>query len=474
MKIHRGGLLFLSTGLTALIWRYAWAGFITAAVLHRPFPLPEAVGTFGLAALITFISTGRGWRVITLLGIQVFGFLAAALRMVYVFQDGTFPFFNPGWLMAFAGSTRGPLEWFSLFLILVWAVIFWFGGVSLARKPLEYFTVCARFDLGLTFFFLLFLTEFLVFLKGGVRIEAPLSGPLLFPFFLFSLLAIALARNQGHARKEFLEGYRGVGVILSFIAVVLLFGSGIVALFLPYLTLAAEAGYGLLKTAAEPAAPVLMTILRFLFAPKRMRFDPPSPSAGEDMAAPGPSTDMGWWAGPFGEALRFLFLAAGGLILLVLMVLLLWFILRWLFSRSSMDTKRQGRHSDWDLLSLLIMAWRTFLRFCRVMAQGMAHRQNGAARHYGALLRWGRRSGMPGISSETPAEYGARLTNHFPALKREVDVIVDAFNREVYGILLLDKGQLAPARAAWRRLRSPAHWAARVKTWFRHPPGQGI
>ena len=468
MKTHRGGLLFLSTGLMALIWRYAWAGFITAALFHRPFPLPEDVGTFGLAALITFISTGRGWRVIALLGIQVFGFLAAALRMVYVFQDGTFPFFNPGWLMALAVGTRGPLEWFSLFLILFWALIFWFGGVSLTRKPLEYFNVCARFDLGLTFFFLLFLTEFLVFFKGGVRIEAPLSGPLLFPFFLFSLLAIALARNRGHAWKEFLEGYRGVGVILSFIAVVLLFGSGIVALFLPYLTLAAEAGYGFLKTAAEPAVPVLMTILRFLFAHNRMRPGPSSPSAGEDMAASGPSADMGWWAGPFGEAVRFLLLAAGGLFLLFVMVLLLWFILRWLFSRTSMDPKRQVRHPERNLLSLLIMAWRAFLSFCRAIA----HRRNGAAQHYGALLRWGRRSGMPGISSETPAEYGTRLAHRFPALKREMDVIVDAFNREVYGILLLDKGQLAPARAAWRRLRSPAHWAARVKVWFRHTPGQ--
>ncbi len=474
MKIHRKGLLFLSTGLMALIWPYAWAGFITAVLFHRPFPLLEAVGTFGLAALITFICTGRGWRVIALLGIQVLGFLAAALRMVYVFQDGTFSFFSPGWIMAFAGSTRGPLEWFSLFLILFWVFIFWFGGVSLTRKPLEYFNVCARFDLGLAFFFLLFLTEFLVFLKGGFRIEAPLTGPLLFPFFLFSLLAIALARNRGHARKEFLTGYRGVGVILSFIAVVLLFGSGIVALFLPYLTLAAETGYGFLKTAAEPAVPVLMTILRFLFAHKRTPPVPSSPSAGEDMATPGPSADMGWWAGPFGEAVRFLLLAAGGLFLLFIMVLLLWFILRWLFSRSPMDPRGQGRHPERDLLSLLIMAWRAFLSFCRAMARGMAHRQNGAARHYGALLRWGRRSGMPGIPSETPAEYGARLARRFPALKREMGVIVDAFNREVYGILLLDKGQLAPARAAWRRLRSPAHWAARVKTWFRHPPGQGI
>jgi len=50
-----------------------------------------------------------------------------------------------------------------------------------------------------------------------------------------------------------------------------------------------------------------------------------------------------------------------------------------------------------------------------------------------ALLSWGHRSGIPHFPNETPKEYGLRLNYHFPALKREIGLIIDAFNREVYG-----------------------------------------
>ncbi|MFH1487365.1 MAG: hypothetical protein ABII06_00510, partial [Pseudomonadota bacterium] len=256
MKTGRGSLIILSGGCMALVWRYAWANFVTAAAFHRPFPLLEAIAAFGLAAALTFVSLGRGWRIIQVLGLQLTGFVLTFLRIVYVLHEWSHPFTGTDWLLECLHRTRGPLEWLSLVLILCWTLLFWFGGVSLAKRPRDYLAVCARFDLGVAFLFALFLIKFLIRFKGGPEIEDPLSELLLLPFFLFGLLAIGLARSQSHAQRGFLSGYRGLGVVLSFSAVVLLFGTGLVLLFYPYLTVAAEAGYGVLKVAAGPMGPV--------------------------------------------------------------------------------------------------------------------------------------------------------------------------------------------------------------------------
>ena len=95
-----------------------------------------------------------------------------------------------------------------------------------------------------------------------------------------------------------------------------------------------------------------------------------------------------------------------------------------------------------------------------------------AAELYGALLGWARRSGFSQVGSETPLELGTRLDARFPALKPQIEVIISAFNQEVYGEMVLSGMQLATARSAWRTLRSPLHWPSRLKTWFLRPGGK--
>jgi hypothetical protein len=88
---------------------------------------------------------------------------------------------------------------------------------------------------------------------------------------------------------------------------------------------------------------------------------------------------------------------------------------------------------------------------------------------YRTLLRWGRRSGLPHFSSETPNEYGQRLDHRFPSLKGEIDLIIETFNQEFFGGISLNKEQLAKSLSAWRRLRSPLHWPYRLKTCLLQP-----
>ena len=65
MKKERDILLFLAHGGMELTWLYAWATFLTTAIMHRPFPLPEAAGTFFLAVVICLVARRMGLRVIS-------------------------------------------------------------------------------------------------------------------------------------------------------------------------------------------------------------------------------------------------------------------------------------------------------------------------------------------------------------------------------------------------------------------------
>ena len=88
---------------------------------------------------------------------------------------------------------------------------------------------------------------------------------------------------------------------------------------------------------------------------------------------------------------------------------------------------------------------------------------------YGALLIWGRHSGLPHNPSETPIEYCSRLGHHFPRLRDEISLITKLFNEVVYGERRADKIQLDRALQAWKKFRSPRLWPVRLKTFFFNP-----
>ena len=73
MNKDRGRLLFLAHGGMELTWLYAWATFLMISMVHQPYPLPEAIGTFILGAALTLAVQGTGLRVISVLGLQVLG-----------------------------------------------------------------------------------------------------------------------------------------------------------------------------------------------------------------------------------------------------------------------------------------------------------------------------------------------------------------------------------------------------------------
>ena len=450
-------LLILACSGMELAWLYAWAAFITACSVHRPFPLPEAIGTFAMAAVFTAATQGRGWRVIQIIGLQVLGFVLASLRIIYVFNYRLEPFLNNEWIVDLVKRPREPLEWLILFLILFLVLVFWIGGVTLARRSTSHLTICSRFDLGIAAFFLLLLIELLVLVKGGIEIQDPTTKLLLFPFFIFGLMAIGFARNRKSGQRDYLSGYGEIGVILSFTFVALLFGTGLVLLFLPYLTLAAEMGYGVLKSATEPLGPILVSIVRFIFGYWRIQpmngLVAPGASKGEVL----PPAQSSWWTEFFGFGLLGLF----GLVSLALFGLALWYIFRWLLSRTSSSKDPQRKI---NLFSLWIARIRLLLSFFWSKILLRSHGRKGTVQLYASLLGWGHHSGLPRFVSETPNEYGLRLEHRFPALKKEIELIIKAFNHEVYGEMVPEEQLLKLAQLAWRNLCSPLHWPIRLRS----------
>jgi hypothetical protein len=195
---------------------------------------------------------------------------------------------------------------------------------------------------------------------------------------------------------------------------------------------------------------------------------PASPGGAElELLPPGEGS---WWSELLEKIIGWGFLGLGGLIALILCGLGVWYLVRWLFSRTSVSEEKQIHWS-------LILLWAVKLGAVPLLLWGeIVKRLKGyrnAVQLHNALLRWGRHSGLPHFLAETPTEYGLRLKHQFPAVKREIELIIEAFNQEVYGETVLSHPQMAMAHLAWRRLLSPLCWPSRLRSWLLQPGDKG-
>ncbi len=464
MAQRKSALLYLVTGAMELSWFFAWAMFSGIATMHRPFPFFETIVGFITASFVTYISTGKGWRIIQVLGLQVFGFLCVALLVIHRIYYGGNALYSRGWLILLFAGSRDAQAWFILLMNLLLVLMLWVAGVTFARRAKTYYATCGRFDFGLTAFFVLFLVRLVAFVKGGVRIDDSLSLLFVFPFFLFSLLSIGMVRIESTLPKTFLPGYQGMGVILSFIAIVLVGAGGLVLFFLPALTVAAQMGFRVLKVAGGPVGYVFVEVVRFMFMPRGNHSDASvEASKGIDwhMVERGAQT---WWGELLEKILSWGIVGLTLALLLVVAAIAAYYVIRWLFAKTAAGQTRPRPGSiPWrsKLWAVLAGFFKKLLR----SAKGHAM----AADLYGALLGWARRSGLSHIQTETPLEFGARLHSRFPALSLQIELIISAFNREVYGEVVLSSAQLAATRSAWRELRSPIHWPSRAKNRLLRP-----
>ena len=455
-------LLVISCGGMEFTWRYAWNFFITLVILNRPLPLPESLALFILASVVTILCSHRYRRVHQALCLHFCGFTIAWLWTIHRFYYQSMAFFNSSWMAQELIQLQKPQQWFIHLLIVGCLLLFWMGARAMVKRPPHYYPVCLQFDKGLGALFLLLLIKFIVQEKGGLRLEDPVTIYLLFAYFTFSLIAISLSRNQSDVRKTFRPGYHGIGIVLGFASVVLLVGAMLAVMFLPYLTLMAYSAQSIIKETTEPMGPFFVNFIRFLFSIGRHRRDinlfDTSDSIGDQLY---PDSEIEW-----AQGLGWALFGVIGLIALGLCGYLIYLLVRRFLNRNTADKSRQPLMTL--LTGLLAMVGAIFQLACNGLLF-LLKKIDSAAAVYAGMLRWGRRSGLPAAASETPVEYGERLKQWFPQLRTEIETIIEAFNREIYGKMPPDKRALAGIRSAQGRMRNPRHWPARIRAWFAAP-----
>ncbi len=445
-----------------ICWLCAWAAFSLTAITGKAFPVTWAFIIFILSSVLTHISYGKGWRVIQVGGLHILGFACAAFGTIYAFYYSSYPIADTGWFYALFHQARTALEWLILVLILVWIFLFWIGGYAQSKRQRIYPVICSRFDLGLAAFFCLFLIKLVLFAKGGIKLNDPFSSFLIFPFFLLSFLATGMTRIEHQAPTQFLPGYRSIGIVLTFALIILLYVGAVSLFFLPFLTAAADTGYTVLKSGAGFVLPVIERVLRFVFMGRGVREDPAESSPKSDTWDVSLSSQSPWME--YVEKVMKWGIEGLGILLLVFGCgLCIYLFIRWLLSRTrhvTGVTVEAHETISWitRLWAVLVLLWRRALFSIRGYAK--------ASELYDVLLRWGRRSGLACFTHETPLEFGDRLAKYFPRLKGQIDLIVRAFNREVYGELNMSGESMKEVLSAWRIIKSPRHWPLRFKIRF--------
>jgi hypothetical protein len=466
MKAGQSILLYLASGGMQLTWIYAWASYSLLAVTGRPYPLFEGTAMMVLAAVLTRLHRHRHWRIIQILGLHLLGLTLASYRWIYLCTDRTQPFFNGKWLVAFFVHSRDGQAWMFLVLLLFWALAFWLAGIALGYRSIDARITGSRFDLGLASLFALLLLQFTLKVRGGIEVQGATDSVTLFTYFAFGLLALGLVRYGKDGERVFLSGYHGIGIILTFTVIIIFFGGGLLLLGLSQMTLAAEKSMELIQEAARPLAPIITSFLRFIFSRRSpLEEERTGTSGGEgfglsDIHVPSEGT-------PFFIEISFWVIV--GIVFFMGLSLVsfgIWHLIRWLFKERG--PSKPSSHS-WTFMGRWFFAIKQFFFLSKEMLRKWTRGFEKPQDLYGALLKWGRHSGLPHDPSETPKEYCGRLSYHFPRLKDEIGLIVELFIEVVYGERQADKIHVDRALQTWRKFRSPRLWPARLKTVFMRP-----
>jgi hypothetical protein len=298
----------------------------------------------------------------------------------------------------------------------------------------------------------------------GVQFHDSVAFLMIFPFFIFGLMEIGLARSQDNAQqKAYLSGYSAVGVLASFTIGALLIGTAGVMFFLPYLKMASAVGYDLVQKAAGPFGPIVVAVIKFIFG--HAHWDS---TAADHTPLPGAAEPAA--AGPWMLTLQKVMMWGGWTLLIaigaVIAGVVLMYAYRWLF------LKRVGAEQISDPWSLLIW-WKrlkALLIACGLWLFSPTAKRT-ARQFYAALGRWGRHSGFKQEPNETPMEYGRRLSHQFPQLKTEIMLIIEMLHWEVYGQTDLGQQQIDSIRQSWKKLYSPGRWLMRLKSMVKNNSG---
>jgi hypothetical protein len=275
---------------------------------------------------------------------------------------------------------------------------------------------------------------------------------------------LGIVRNSSPSQVGGITYFKGVGIAMSFTFIILMLGGGLFTLFLPEFQSLAETGADLFKNLKKPMENfVIFMSSVYLESGYRRKSEPQL--TGDYL----PAIDKS--GGELG-ILHYLFIGITIVILLsvagfILYRLIKWLLskIRWLFSETVDERDKRG---IWDLLLSCMLAATRFLSTLWIKIFYPSDTSSAAEKFYRRLLRWGRISGLNHAVFETPREYGIRLGHLFPQIEKEIRLIVNLHDEAVYGGISPDNHKLSRARLAFRRIRNPLLWFARIKSLCFH------
>ncbi len=460
MPVHTKGkevLLLISAGMMELTWLYAVACILFLMMDYPIFPIWTAITAFFTPIIVTSALKGRGKRIIEHVLLHLFFYLSTLLPVIYFYGKFQKPFLSFTWLEMILHQQYGSIDGFAYLLMMIWFSILWINGFKLANRSNDYFTVASRFDLGIVALTITFI------ILGSMSISFPRAGILIIYYFLFSMFAIAVAKNLSSSKTPHSYQLSGTGLVVTFILVVLLIGSWVVLFFLPQLTSSAQTGYRILKMIAQPIGNLLLKILTFLFGYGHRAAGVSPTYPGESSIPLTENTELSWWA----QLLKWIITWAGIIVLSLLALIavgwLLWSLWKWFSTKTDLDSEKKDFFKEFVLwiIYLFSLAKKGFYQMTGII-KNIFRKPEDVSDLFQKLCRWGRSSGIPRERSDTPWEYSRHLAHFFPESRNDIQFIIDSFNQEVYGQKSISAEQLGKAKKAWQHLSSPSHWPLRL------------
>jgi len=432
-----------------LCWLCAWANFLIVSTSKISVPLAVLCAAFFMALVISDGFKTKGHRIIWMLLGHVLG-LCLIISVAF--------FAGIGWIFP-----QTVYQWYQMALMGCLVCFFWYRGIRLSGRQRSYKTTCNYFDQGVSLFFALLIIKMVIQIKGGKLVQESLTLYLMGGYFFFGLAAVFFSQNTTIQKKIYVTGFRVYGVLISVVSVLLFWGMGLVFVLLPFMTGFAQSGYRVLKQVAGPLTPYLISVLRFIFSVRNRPGNSAMVQQGQGIPDPHITlvpVQNGWMEQAFSFGILAIFFLLG----VVMVAYIIHLIFKFLMSKQAVaaidkeDTLFFSWVKKWlvwviDFLKKIILA----------LGGTVENGRNGFIR----LLRWGRKSGMPKLQTETAAEYAKRLQQQFEPLENDIRTIVCAFEQETYGEMILDTSKLSHMAKALKTIHSPIFWPLRIRSFWK-------
>lgn len=441
-------MLLLLNALMELCWMGAWASFLVSSITGGTLPFHLLLAAFAAGSALGFLFAERKIRILWILLGNASALCLCSLAVIHRFQFHPYPLFNPSWLGLLFQGQPGVVHRLATLLICICVILVYISGLSLTKRKMDHRSICLRFDIGVSSFFMLFLVFFLMEARLSVAVTDVIPKGMVIPFFIFSLLAIGISANKGKAVRRTFSGPLGASAAFSII--VLGLGTGLVMLFLPILTEAARISYLAVSAVARPLGPVVMAVLRFMFQPRNIRSEGAGTLAGGEKSQPGGSIEPGGWIDEVGLILAWCMAALLALAAATAIAAALWYLLIWLLSRTRGAPMPAMEREPF--LRLFRSLW-TALRKVKAFIMKRARQPSTAKDFYLALQIWGRKAGAPRRSFETPNEYALRLKAIAPSLNADFLILTGLFNEEAYAGRILREDETLLLKEAMARVK---------------------